>query len=200
MGSRSFKTSGGWDFNYEGIVQWGSFQGKPIRAGALSEDTGFTLTQIRVRPRFGIRADIATGDRGSQSRTFGSFNPLLPAAPVYSGPSGLLGPTNLIDVTPSLKLQVRKVSFTVESSSFWRESLQDGIYSPFVASVPPVRRGDTSQARYVATAPSATFAYQVTSHIFLSVTYTHFLTGQFLRESPPNRDVNYATSWITYRF
>jgi hypothetical protein len=200
IGSRSFKTSGKWDFNYEGILQWGSFLGKPIRAGALSEDTGFTLSRYRIRPRFGIRADIATGDRGPHANALGSFNPLFEAAPAYSGPSGLLGPTNLIDLTPSIRMQFGKVSLTLESSSFWRESLQDGIYSPAVASAPLLRRGDSSQSRYVATAPSATMAYQITRHVFVSTIYTHFLTGQFLKESPPNRDVNYVASWVTYRF
>jgi hypothetical protein len=200
IGSRSFKTSGKWDFNYEGIVQWGSFLGKPIRAGALSEDTGFILSRYRFRPRFGIRADIATGDRGPHAKALGSFNPLFEAAPAYSGPSGLLGPTNLIDLTPSIRMQFGKVSLTLESSSFWRESLQDGIYSPAVASAPLLRRGDSSQSRYVATAPSATMAYQITRHVFVSTIYTHFLTGQFLKESPPNRDVNYVASWVTYRF
>jgi hypothetical protein len=198
IGSRSFKTAGAWDFNYEGIVQWGSFSGRSIRAGALSEDTGFTFRQNPLRPRIGVRADVATGDRGG--RALGSFNPLFEAAPVYSGPSGLLGPTNLIDVTPSMRFQLDKVLLTLESSSFWRQSLQDGIYSPAVASAPPVRRGAASESRYVATAPSVTIAYQATRHIFVSTIYSHFLAGQFLRESPPARDVNYAASWITYRF
>lgn len=200
IGSRSFKTAGRWDFNYEGIFQWGSFAARPIRAWALSEDTGYLLSENRVRSRVGIRSDVASGDRGPNASALGSFNPLFPAAPVYSGPSGLLGPTNLIDLTPSLRLQTKKASLTLESSSFWRESLQDGIYSPSVASAPLVRRGDTSRARYVATAPSATISYQATPHIFVSTTYTHFLAGQFLRESPPSHEVNYVASWISYRF
>jgi hypothetical protein len=200
IGSRSFKTTAHWGFNYEAIVQWGSFAGKPIRAWALSEDTGYTFSQSFLRPRIGLRADIATGDRGNSASSLGSFNPLFPAAPVYSGPSGLLGPTNLIDVTPSTRFQPGKVSVTLESSSFWRKSLQDGIYSPLVAAAPPVRRGNPSQARYVTTAPSVTIGYQVDAHMFVSTIYTHFFAGEFLKESPPGRDVNYVASWITYRF
>ena len=169
-------------------------------AWALSEDTGYTVNDSRLRPRIGIRADIATGDGGPHARALGSFNPLFPAAPVYSGPSGILGPTNLMDLSPSVKLQVKKVSVTLESSLFWRENLQDGIYSPSVASVPPVRRGETSQARYVATAPSATISYQASRHVLVSTTYTHFFTGPFLKESPPGHDVNYVASWVSYRF
>jgi hypothetical protein len=109
-----------------------------------------------------------------------------------------LGPTNLIDVTPSLRLQLRKtVSLVLESSSFWRESLGDGIYSPFVTLV---RRGYGNQARYVASAPSATISWQATRHLSYSIIYTHFLTGKFFEQSPPNRDVNYIAAWISYRF
>ena len=198
IGSRSWKTTPTWDFNYEAIVQWGSFQGRSIHAWALSEDTGHTFSQSRFHPRVGFRSDIASGDSGPGEKTLGSFDPLFPAAPVYSGPSGLLGPTNLIDVSPSVRLQLRKnLSLTLESSSFWRENLGDGIYSPFVT---PIRRGDASQARYVATAPSATISWQVDRHMFYSVIYTHFLTGRFLEQVVPNRDVNYLAAWVSYRF
>jgi hypothetical protein len=198
IGSRSWKRTAAWDFNYEAIVQWGSFQGRPIRAWALSEDTGRSFSQIPLRPRVGVRADVASGDGGPVKKALGSFDPLFPAAPVYSGPSALLGPTNLIDFTPSVRMQfARTVTLTLESSSFWRENRGDGIYSPFVT---PVRRGVASEARYVATAPSATLGWQATRHTFYSVIYTHFLTGKFLEENPPNRDVNYVAVWVSYRF
>jgi hypothetical protein len=97
-----------------------------------------------------------------------------------------------------LRLQLnRAVSLVLESSSFWRENVGDGIYTPFVT---PLRRGASNQARYVATAPSATISWQATRHAFYSVIYTHFLTGEFLQQAPPNRDVNYAAAWVSYRF
>jgi len=198
IGSRSWKATRNWDFNYEAIVQWGSFEGRPIRAWALSQDTGHTFGELRFRPRVGVRADVASGDGGPGEKKLGSFDPLFPAAPVYSGPSALLGPTNLIDFTPSMRLQLRKaVSLVLESSSFWRENPGDGIYSPFVT---PVRHGASNQARYVATAPSATISWQATRHTFYSVIYTHFVTGKFLEQAPPNRDVNYVAAWVSYRF
>ena len=155
IGSRSWRATGSWDFNYEAIVQWGSFEGRPIRAWALSEDTGHCFIHSRFRPRVGVRADVASGDGGPNEKALGSFDPLFPAAPVYSGPSALLGPTNLIDFSPSLRFQLKKaVSLILESSSFWRESVGDGIYNP---SVIPIRRGVSTQARYVATAPPPPF-------------------------------------------
>jgi len=58
-------------------------------------DTGYTVAVFASRRGW----DFAPG--------LGSFDPLLPAIPVYSGPSGILGPTNLIDATP-LRLQLPK--------------------------------------------------------------------------------------------
>jgi hypothetical protein len=197
IGSRSWKTAGPWDLNYEGIFQFGSFRGMPIRAWAFSEDTGFTLSHARFQPRFSIRADVASGDPGRSHRVLGSFDPLFPAIPVYSGPSGLLGPTNLIDATPSARLRLNRfTTLTLESSSFWRESLQDGVYSPFIT---PLRSG-AGRARYVATAPSATVGFQVNRHVFCSAIYTRFFTGEFFNENPPNRSVNYVATWVSYRF
>jgi Alginate export len=91
IGAHSWKTAGRWDFDYEGIVQWGSFRDAPIRAWALSESTGYTLNRSRFRPRLGIRSDIASGDGGAKERALSSFDPLFPAAPVYSGPSWTAG-------------------------------------------------------------------------------------------------------------
>ena len=60
---------------------------------AFSADTGYTVAVFASRRGW----DFAPG--------LGSFDPHLPAIPVYSGPWGILGPTNLIDATP-LRLQL----------------------------------------------------------------------------------------------
>jgi hypothetical protein len=45
--------------------------------------------------------------------------------------------------------------------------------------------GTTEQPRYVATAPSGTISWQTTRHVFASVIYTRFLTGDFFQSAPP---------------
>ena len=35
---------------------------------------------------------------------------------------------------------------------------------------------------------------------FRVVDYSHFLAGPFIKESGPGNDVDYATSWVTYKF
>jgi hypothetical protein len=78
---------------------------------------------------------------------------------------------------------------TLESSTFWRENPNDGVYSPFIT---PIRMGTPEQPRYGATAPSGTISWQAMRHVFASVLYTRFLTGDFFQGAPPpNRNIHY---------
>jgi len=198
LGSRSWTVSGPWDLSYEGIFQWGSFQGEPIRAWALSSESGFTMSLPGWKPRIGLHADATSGDRGTGRRPLGSFDPLFPSSTAYPDPSGILGPTNLIVVEPTLKLQiVPQVSMTLATASFLRESLTDGIYGIFLN---PLRPSGLSTARYVATQSSATLSWRISRHATAVWFYEHFFNGQFLTQSPPFRTVNFFNSTLSYRF
>ena len=57
-----------------------------------------------------------------------TFSALFPGT-AYSGKIGLIGPSNVIDTTPTLRLRLhRRIYFLPEDSFFWRESRADGIY------------------------------------------------------------------------
>lgn len=198
FGAHIFKHTGPWDYDDEGVFQSGSFRGAPIRAWAIAEDAGYTFMRSRWQPRIGFRADATSGDRGAGHRTLGSFDPLFSAVPVWSGPSALLGGINLVDATPSIRLRLqRTVSLTLESSAFWRESRFDAVYTAFNT---PLRPANPNASRYLATAPSATVAWQATRHTFCTVIYTHFFTGDFFQAALPDKSVHYVAGWISYRF
>ena len=187
-----------WDYDDEGLIQWGSFRGAPVRAWAFSENIGYTFGGVPLHPRLGLRADATSGDQGKKSPALGSFDPLFPAVPLYSGPAALLGATNLIDVTPSLGLRFSNaVGLALEWSTFWRESLADSVYSPFNT---PIRPADPTAARYVASAPSATISWKPTQHVSYSIIYSRFWPGAYFLKELPDRTVNYFTIWASYRF
>ncbi len=198
FGAHIWKRTGPWDYDDEAVFQWGSFRGAPIRAWAVSEDAGYTVTHVPLQPRIGLRSDLTSGDHGRQHGALRSFDPLFSAVPVYSGPSALIGGINLIDITPSVRLKFNPaLTLTLESSSFWRQSRFDSVYTAFNA---PLRPANPNAGRYLASAPSATIAWQATHHMLYSVIYTHFLTGDFFEAAPPNKNVNYLAAWISYRF
>ena len=87
------------DLNYDAIFQWGKFSGSTVEAWAFSTETGYRISKTHWKPRFSVRADIASGDKDPADPKLQAFNPLFPGNS-YAGAVGLLGPTNLTDLTP----------------------------------------------------------------------------------------------------
>lgn len=198
FGAHIWKRSGPWDYDDEGVVQTGSFRGAPIRAWAVSGDLGYTFERLPLDPRLGLRADATSGDQGSGHRALSTFDPLFSAVPVWSGPSALLGGGNLIDATPSVRLRFSgAISLTLEASRFWRESRHDSVYAAFNT---PLRPANPNSGRDVAIAPSATIAWQANRHMFYSIIYSHFFSGNYFLAEPPDKNVNYLAAWISYKF
>ena len=197
IGTRIWRTAKPLDYNFEFVYQWGTFGGGDISAWTAASDTGYRFDSLPFRPRLGIRADIASGDKDPNSPELQTFNPLFPKG-AYFSENGLIGPSNFIDVNPSVELHFAK-SLTVTANwvFFWRESTHDGLYNNAVALV---RSGRNSNARYIGSQPQAVVEWSIERHLTLTAIYAHFLAGEFLRESGSGRDVDYATTWLTYKF
>ena len=81
-----------------------------------------------LKPRLGLRFDVASGDNNSSSASLQTFNPLFPSG-IYFSLLNPVGPLNLIDLHPTLDLYAgEKLSVSFDWDFFWRESLGDGVY------------------------------------------------------------------------
>jgi hypothetical protein len=120
----------GWDFDYEGLWQFGSFGSAGIRAWTAASETGYRFAAAPLKPRLSVKADISSGDN-PKSNTFGTFNPLFPKGNYFgvlatTGP----GPINFIDLHPRIETALpHKISASVDWIFQWRESLEDGVYA-----------------------------------------------------------------------
>jgi alginate export protein len=197
VGTRLWRTEPPLDYNFEALYQWGSFGNGDIRAWTVASDTGYTLAPLPLRPRLGLRADIASGDEDPANPDLESFNPLFPKG-AYFSEAGLIGPVNFIDLNPCLDLHLADhVTLIFDWDFFWRESTRDGLYNNAVALV---RSGKGSGASYIGSMPQAQLFWDVDRHLTLVGIYGHFFAGRFLRESGPGEDVDYVTTWLSYRF
>jgi hypothetical protein len=188
----------GADFDYEGVVQFGTFGSDDIRAWTFASDTGYSLTNLPLRPRFSIKADVSSGDNPG-SHTLGTFNPIYPIGNYFgvladTGP----GPVNFIDVHPRIQTQLgHGVSVSTDLVVQWRENLNDGVYAvPGFLLVP----ADGSRARFVGYRPGAEVRWQIDRHAYLQADYGIFYAGQFLKEASPGRNINYLELWAGYKF
>src|SRR5262249_24279650 len=71
VGTRLWGQRANWDYNTEGVFQFGSFGSRGIRAWTLASKTGYTITGSWGPLRFGLQADVASGGGASGAlRTF----------------------------------------------------------------------------------------------------------------------------------
>ena len=188
----------GWDFDHEGLWQFGTFGSADIRAWTFASETGYRIPTVPLKPRFSIKADISSGDHRN-SHTLGTFNPLFPKGNYFgvlatTGP----GPINFIDLHPHIEASLpRSVTASFDWIFQWRESLDDGVYA-----VPGflIRAADGSRARFVGHRPGAEVRWQANPHLWFQADYGIFYAGRFLKETQPARNLNYWALWAGYKF
>jgi hypothetical protein len=188
----------GWDYDNEGLWQFGTFGSGNIRAWTIATETGYRFPTAPLKPRFSVKADISSGDHPS-SNTLGTFNPLFPKGNYFgvlatTGP----GPVNFIDVHPHVETALpHNVSLSVDWIVKWRESLADGVYA-----VPGflIRAGDDSRSRFVGHRPGTEIRWQANRHLWFQADYGIFYAGSFLKETQPGRNLNYWALWTGYKF
>jgi hypothetical protein len=188
----------GWDFDYEGLWQFGTFGSAGIRAWTTASETGYRFTTASLKPRLSLKADISSGDN-PQRNTLATFNPLFPKGNYFgvlatTGP----GPINFIDIHPHVEAAFpHSLSASFDWIFQWRESLEDGVYA-----VPGflITAANGSRARYVGNRPGTELRWQANRHLWFQADYGIFFAGPFLKQAGPGRNLNYWALWAGYKF
>jgi alginate export protein len=197
MGSRIWNRGEIFDYDTEAIFQTGSFGHGHILAGAISSNDGVTLRNLRFQPRIGVRFDFTSGDSDPTSKNVNTFNPLFPN-PTYSSFSALLGPSNLTGLGPTVRLRLStKTAITPEMPFYWRSSTRDGIYN-FAGIM--IRPGNLSSARFIGFQPGVVLERTFSTHLSTTAGYFHLFSGEFLKQTPPGKNVGYFYATTTFRF
>ena len=116
------------EYNLEYVYQFGTFAGGRIAPGRPRTPYGTRFEDLPLKPRPGVRFDVASGDRSAASPNLQTFNPLFPSG-AYFNLTGPFGPQNIIDLHPTLDLTLtEKLTVSADWNFFWRESLGDGVY------------------------------------------------------------------------
>ncbi len=202
FGTRYFGKRGSLDWNWELIGQAGDFAGRDIRAWSIGTDTGYTWEHAALSPRVALKANLISGDTDPDDDTLGTFNAMFPRGG-YFGEIGVIGPANLINLHPSLDLNLRRdLMLTLDCLFFWRYSEDDGIYNAPGALIRPNRTpgGGASSERYVGTQPSVILTYRPTDQLLFIGTYTLFLPGGYIDDTGPDETISFVRLEAQFRF
>lgn len=196
LGVRLFGQAGGWDWDAEGLYQWGSFAGRTIRAWTIATDTGFTFAGTPLSPRIGLKADIASGDRNPADGRLGTFNALYPKLPYFSE-ANLVAPANLMDLSPSLTISPDpKLELSIAWDILWRHTTRDAIYAPQLSAI---AGSAGAPGRYTGDQAIFGFEWEASSAIKLSGQFVHLERGRALR-SIGGRNVDFAVVAVAAKF
>ena len=194
VGARFWGRAEAWDYDIEGVFQFGDFGSRNIRAWTVASTTGYTLARLWGQPRLGLQADVASG--GGPGRTLQSFNPLFPKF-AYFTEASINAPINFIDVFPSITVQPwQNFAISVGIDVLWRYSVQDAFYQP--PGVPLVP-GSANKKRFLGAQSNLRAEWQATSHISVNAAYVHFLTEGFLKAAGAT-DIDFLGTWVSYEF
>ena len=197
VGTRVWGHTGAWDYNFEAVYQFGSFGRGSISAWTIASDTGFTVAEVAGKPRFGLKADVASGDHDPRNADLQTFNALFPRGG-YFNDSAIIGPSNFVDLHPAIEIHpTGTLTLSFDSDFYWRQSRQDGIYGP---ALNLIRSGKVTEARAIGTQPSIRGEWKADRHWTFVAAAAYFVAGEFLKQSGPGKNITYFTSWATYLF
>lgn len=197
LGVRVFGDRAGWDYNWEAIYQWGEFGKGDIRAWTLATITGYSWNELRFKPRFGLSANIASGDRDADDPDLESFNALFPRGNYFSE-MAVLGPRNFYNLHPSLSLELPAgVGLSADINFFWRQSKRDGVYAPNGGLLRPPGGSDK---RYVATTGSFTLEKSWGPHLSSTVIYSRSVPGGFIEDTGPHTQIHFYEVTFLFKF
>ncbi len=198
VGSRVWGGNARWQYDLEGVYQFGTFAGRSIRAWTLSANCSYRLPVLVFRPLLGLKTEVISGDEAQDDDRLQTFNPLFPRG-AYFGLAAFIGPSNLWDVHPSLALQLapQKLVCTLDYDAFWRYSRNDGIYNQAVA---PLYSGKGTTGRFIGHQSAVDFTYTPNQHFLLRAEGTWFSAGEFLEQAGPGKDILFGGLTVQFKF
>jgi hypothetical protein len=197
LGTRIFGKVFDWDWNAEGFYQLGTFGAGDIHAWSVGSDTGYTFSKLGWTPRLSLKANVISGDENPANAELQTFNALFPKGK-YFGEIGLLGPYNLINLHPSVEIDMSKHwSASFAAVFYWRESTRDGIYDNAGNLVRP---DGSSSARYIGTQAEMLVNYHPFRSLEFEFAIARFTPGRFIEETGNSDNAYFASAEIRFTF
>lgn len=197
VGARIWKRAATWQYDLEGVYQWGQLGSNTISAWTLSSNTSYIFSDARLKPELGLKAELISGDRRYDDGRLQTFNPLFPKG-AYFGLAALIGPSNLQDIHPYLTLKLsKKLSWQADYDLFWRMSSQDGIYGP---NVRLIYSGKDAASTEIGQQLGTNLEYSPNPFLYFRAELTWFKAGQYLKEVSAGKDIIMAGATMQLKF
>ncbi len=197
LGIRAASNHSNFQYDAEGLYQFGNFSGKDISAWTMSANLSYSLINVFYKPKIGLKTEAISGDKVYGDGELNTFNPLFPRGG-YFGLAALIGPANLFDIHPYLEISLSKtITFIQDYDVFWRMQKNDGIYA---VNGRLLYSGKNTISKYIGAQLGSTIEYVPTNYLYFRAEYTWFNSGRFLMESGSGKDISMFGATATFKF
>lgn len=198
-GLRLFSERSILNYELEATYQFGKFNKLHISAYGISFDVNYKF-MLPENVLIGLACNYVTGDRNNSDKQLNTYN-LLFAKPQY-GLAAPIGATNIVTVNPYLKFNpVRKINVYAGVNFMWRQSNQDGIYSPGAIEMHPATGEVVGSAKkQIGTLWVMESNYLLTKYVSFSIDASYLAAGSYIRQTGKGKDIMYVSFKAGYRF
>jgi hypothetical protein len=197
IGTRIWKNSQTWQYDLEGLYQFGKLGNSTIAAWTASANISYTFDKAALTPLIGLKAEAISGDKNYNDDKLNTFNPLFPKGS-YFGLAALIGPSNLLDAHPYAQVSLsKKLTLSEDYDLFWRMSKNDGLYA---VNSKLLYSGKNTRSRKIGGQLGTALEYTPNKFLYFRQEITWFSAGDYLKESGPGKDIIMVGSTITLKF
>ena len=183
------------DYEVEGVKQYGDFKGLDVDAWFFSGVVGRSFAGVKWSPRVALRLDVASGDDNPNDGELNTFNPLSPQ------PAALrtdLGFGNMILLQPEVTARpMPKLMVGANTAGMWRQSTQDGVYA---LSGMVLRSATEGDSRYIGWRTGVFARYAINPFVSITGVANYTKAGDFLEQTTHSSDQSYVGTFLGLRF
>ena len=189
--------SGGFDYSFDLVGQFGNRSGLDANAFATAVTFGYTF-EGDWSPRIGIEGTWASGDDDPTDGDSETFDPLFPFGHAYQGYLDLFSWRNGHDVALHLSAKPdADWKITLSLHGFWLDTKNDAWYR---ADLSPVRLSPGADSKNVGYEVDLAVRHDLNDHIWIWFGYSHFFTGEFVEDSGDSPDTDWVWFQLTVGF
>jgi len=201
-GVRIFSQKPTLNYELEATYQSGKFNQLNISAYGISADVNYKFVS-RHNLIIGFGSNYMSGDKNKNDHQLNTFNSIFSKPPF-----GLIAPiglSNIVNINPYFKINpTQKWNVYAGVYRMWRQSNQDGTYSPgaggAVETRPNPRLLFASTKKQIGTLLVMEGSYFVNNHLSFGFDASYFFAGQYVKETGVGKDITYYSFKGSYKF
>jgi hypothetical protein len=193
------KLPAGFDYGVEMAGQKGSVGSDSISALAGHWVVGYTLGQLKQKPRFVAEYNYASGDSAPGDGAQETFDQLYPTGHDKLGLADQVGWKNIHDLRSGVEFKpAGKWTVAAFYHSWWLASPRDALYNAAGAQV--ARVADGSAGRHVGHEASVQMIYTLNATTSIGAGFANVFPGTFLKRATPGEQYRQPYIMLTHSF